>query len=156
MGPGMKWTMGILIISAFFVGIAGFIGNIETNYGLDMGDEFANISSAFETIYESDEITQIKDDFQSAEGNWTSGEDAASGEAGWALSWPGHILKTFASVFRTIFSLGSISESMASTTANTMQLDTSDSGVLIKDILITLIGIALVFIALRAYTGRDV
>ena len=37
MGPGMKWAMGLLIISAFFVGIAGFIGNIETNYGLDMG-----------------------------------------------------------------------------------------------------------------------
>jgi len=156
MGPGMKWAMGLLIISAFFVGIAGFIGNIETNYGLDMGDEFANVSSAFENIYGSDEINQIEEDYKSSEGNWTSGEDSASGEAGWALSWPGHILKTFASVFRTIFSLGSLSESMVATTANTMQLDTSDSGVLIKNILITLVGIALVFIGLRAYTGRDV
>mgnify|MGYP003148405528 CR=1 FL=1 len=156
MGPAMKWVIGLLIISAFFTGIASFIGQIETNYELDLGDGWNNVSTAFEGVAEDEDFTNIDSAYQTAEGNWTIQEDSAAGLAGWALSWPGHIFKTFAGVFRTIFGLGSISQEMVSTTGDAIGLDDTSEGAALINIFITIGAMALLFIGLRAYIGRDI
>tara|TARA_R100001530_G_scaffold125792_1_gene94406 strand:- start:445 stop:915 length:471 start_codon:yes stop_codon:yes gene_type:complete len=156
MGPAMKWAIGLLLISAFFMGISGFIGEISNNYNLTTGEGFANISSSFSNISTSVPIQNLSNTYNSSQASAFNPQDSSSTLAGWALSWPGHIFKTFSAVFQTFWGLGSVSQDMIASTTDAVGLDDTNQGIAITTILITIGSIALIFIGLRAWTGRDV
>tara|TARA_Y100000310_G_C20688721_1_gene820786 strand:- start:1560 stop:2036 length:477 start_codon:yes stop_codon:yes gene_type:complete len=158
MGPASKWVIGLLMISLFFIGIAGFIGEFETNYDMDTGSQFVNITAAFEDTSFAGDITV---EGTSAIGGWETDEDSKSGVLGWALSWPGQILRTFAAVFTSFSNVGPVATDMLSETASATGLSSQggeggSEGALIVGILGTIIGLAIIFAITKLMTGRDV
>jgi len=158
MGQASKWVIGLLMVSLFFIGISGFIGEFETNYNMDTGSQFANITAAFEDTSFADDIQANAD---TAEAQWDNSNSAEGGLLGWALSWPGHMLKTFAAVFSAFFNVEPVAREMLSETADATGLSAqgqgdSNNGAAIVAILGTIIGMAVIFTITRLMTGRDV
>ena len=158
MGPASKWVIGMLMISLFFIGISAFIGEFETNYDMDTGSQFADINNAFRNTSFSQEIQSQGSE---AVGNWKTDEDTSSSLSGWALSWPGQILKVFAAVFTSFTKVGPVATDMLVETASATGLSSQggeggNEGALIVGIIVTIMGLALIFAITKLMTGRDV
>jgi|7_EtaG_2_1085326.scaffolds.fasta_scaffold00845_2 hypothetical protein len=147
MGPAAKWVVGLMVFSAFFVGFAGFIGEVATNYEVDAGTSFTDVSSAFENVINDSSISTLQSEYNQSSGEWENPSDVSGFTA---LSWPGHIYKTFAAVISALFGVEQVSREMIGEVGVATNLNPA-----IMNIIITIAVFCLLFIVVRAMTGRD-
>ena len=147
MGPAAIWVIGLMVFSVFFIGIAGFIGEVETNYNVDAGSSFTDVSNAFDDVINDTSISTLQSQYNASSGEWENPSDVSGFTA---LSWPGHVFKSFAAVINALFGVEGISREMIGAVGVSTGLNPD-----IMNILITISVFALLFIVVRGMTGRD-
>jgi hypothetical protein len=149
-----KWVTSILVICALMVCFLTFTDSfLIENDVTYMNRTWANLSQTVEDIASPDSAV-VNSIYENANGSLTSWEDAETVSYG-ALSYWDKMIKSLGIAFRTLTGIGDIASSIATPAGEATGLSDSGAGQALIWILMTCLAISIIFMILRAMTGRD-
>jgi len=149
-----KWVTSILIITALLVCFLAFTDSFLLDNDVTyMNRTWANLSQTVEDIASpnSSQVTSIYSNVNESLESWEDAETVTYG----ALSYWDKMIKSLAIAFRTLTGIGDIASSVATPAGEATGLTDSPAGQSLIFILMSCLAISIIFMILRAMTGRD-
>ena len=148
-----KWVTGILLITAMLVAFLSFTDSFMIDNDVQMNRTWANLSQTVEEIAGANSSI-VNDMYSNANESLTSWQDTETVTYG-ALSYWDKMVKSLGVAFRSLTGLGDIASSLITPAGEATGLTDSEAGQTLIYILMSILAIAVVFMILRAMTGRD-
>ena len=153
MVPDIRWVTGILLVTAMLVAFLSFTDSFMIDNDVQMNRTWANLSQTVEEIAGSDSAI-VNDIYANANESLTSWTDTDVNSYG-ALSYWDKMVKSLGVAFRSLTGIGDIASSIATPAGEATGLTDSDAGQTLIYILMSILAISIIFMILRAMTGRD-
>lgn len=154
-----RWVTGIFLITAIFVALLSFLANDEqtgffqTNSVTYLNVTWANLSTTVDSIGQPNNtvISEIYGNQNESLESWQDAETVSYG----ALSYWDKMVKALAVAVRSLTGIGEMASSVATPAGEATGLTDSAGGQVLMAILMVCLVTAIIFMILRAMTGRD-
>tara|TARA_R100001530_G_scaffold99281_1_gene69013 strand:+ start:1934 stop:2401 length:468 start_codon:yes stop_codon:yes gene_type:complete len=147
-----RWVTGILLLVGMLVSMLAFTDNFLAENNVEyMNHTWANLSTSVTDIANN---TITNDIYDNANNSLTAWEDESTVSFG-ALSYWDKMIQALGIASRSLTGLGEIASSLITPAGQGTGLSDSEAGQTLILILTTCMIIAILFMILRAMTGRD-